>query len=327
MLDGERIWLSAVVDNLADDNTKLVYADWLTEHGDPDRAAFLRAFVAAARTMDFNTFPAPDPAFGEEWLDLIGFGLLRGLAAEGLPELTRPVLELARPALRMVEASAPDADIPVGASKVGGLPDLPPGYSWPTGNECRAIYNDDTAGVEELARFVAQVNFAEVAQSQATRTLPRVGLLSFFAFQDIENDNPDVVGVGAVFFRDPTGLVRTDPPAALTEGNTVMPAARLTFEETLDLPDAGPYGKGPWGSVFSHGDKQSVGVVEEYRAKNFKNMLGYGRSTTGGDKTPDKMHRHLIVLSNGCRLHIQIHQADLAELAFDKIKLVWVDFD
>jgi hypothetical protein len=28
-----------------------------------------------------------------------------------------------------------------------------------------------------------------------------------------------------------------------------------------------------------------------------------------------------------CTLHIQIHQKDLAALAFDKIKLVWVDFD
>jgi uncharacterized protein (TIGR02996 family) len=47
MLDGEYEWLSAVVANLADDNTKLVYADWLQERGDNDRATFLRAIVAS----------------------------------------------------------------------------------------------------------------------------------------------------------------------------------------------------------------------------------------------------------------------------------------
>src|SRR5688572_5456689 len=34
--------LRAIIDNPADDAPRLVYADWLDEHGDPDRAEFIR---------------------------------------------------------------------------------------------------------------------------------------------------------------------------------------------------------------------------------------------------------------------------------------------
>jgi uncharacterized protein (TIGR02996 family) len=326
MLDGEREWLSAAVANLADDNTKLVYADWLDEHGDADRAAFLRKFVAAAKTMQAEDFPKPKKKYGEEWLELIGFRLLHGLAEEELPKLKKPVLKLARPALRMVKKPAKDAKLPVGTSKIGGRPDLPRGFAWPKGKECKAIYNDDTTGVERLAGFLAQVNLAEIAHTQAAKDLPKAGLLSFFCFQDMEHDNPDVIGAKAVFFPDATGLVRTDPPEELTKGNTEMPAERLTFEETLDLPGNT---SGPWAGELSPGEgEKDPKMFDRYWSLNIYNMLGYGRATSGDDPTPDKKHRHLIVLwtSDRCRLHAQIHQKDLAALKFDKIKLVWVDF-
>src|SRR5207244_4436457 len=35
----------AVIDNPADDTVRLVYADWLDEHDDPDRAEFIRGQV------------------------------------------------------------------------------------------------------------------------------------------------------------------------------------------------------------------------------------------------------------------------------------------
>src|SRR5215207_6421627 len=103
MLDGEYEWLSAVVSNLTDDNTKLVYADWLQEQGDNDRAKFLRAFVEASKTMTAEDFPKPKKKYGDEWLDLIGFRLLNGLALEVRPDYKKPVLKLARPALRIVQ--------------------------------------------------------------------------------------------------------------------------------------------------------------------------------------------------------------------------------
>jgi uncharacterized protein (TIGR02996 family) len=42
--------LEAVFSNPADDAPRLVYADWLDEHGEPAQAAFIRAQVALAKT-------------------------------------------------------------------------------------------------------------------------------------------------------------------------------------------------------------------------------------------------------------------------------------
>ena len=101
MLEGEYEWLSAVVSNLADDNTKLVYADWLQEHGDEDRAEFLRKFVAAAETMNEFDFPLPKFKHTEEWFELIGYQLLFELARIGVWDMNEQFTRLARPALRM----------------------------------------------------------------------------------------------------------------------------------------------------------------------------------------------------------------------------------
>lgn len=323
MLDGEGEWLSAVVANLADDHTKLVYADWLQEQGDNDRAAFLRAFVAASRTMKASDFPEPREEYGEEWLELIGFRLLERAAREGFPELKGPMLKLARPALRMKKEPMPAADLPAGASKIGGRPDLPVGYAWPKGEECKAIYNDDTEGVERLAGFLGQINFAEIAHTQAMRDLPKNGLLSFFSFQ--EDDDPDTIGVQVVYFPDSTGFVPTEPPNELTAGNEELPLQRLMFEETLDLPET----DGPWKEELQpHPGVDYSDVFEYFRRLNFNNFLGYARATGNGDRTPSKAYRHLILLKNSwCRLHLQLRHTDLLVSDFDKVELVYVNFD
>src|SRR5258708_7901852 len=44
-----------------EDAPRLVYADWLDEHGDPDRAEFIRVQVARAR------LPKGDPAYDALW--------------------------------------------------------------------------------------------------------------------------------------------------------------------------------------------------------------------------------------------------------------------
>ncbi|HZY88806.1 MAG TPA: DUF1963 domain-containing protein [Gemmataceae bacterium] len=326
LLAGERPLLAAVVADLADDAPKLVYADWLEEHGADDRSRFLRAYVEAARTMSPADFPLARKGLPEEWLELIGYRLLELLTDEEVAELKNPVLRLARPALRM-KMGAAGGKVAVGASKIGGQPDLPPGFGWPPGGDCHATYNDDTGGTDRLAGFLAQINFAEVADTQAAKDLPAEGLLSFFCFQDIENDNPDAIGAKAVFFPDTAGLVRTRPPKKLTEGNEIIPAQRLTFAETLDLPE--PH-KGPWSKELTPNPGADYSAVFDHiRELNFVNFLGYARGTTGPDPTPSKKSRHLVVLENaaGCRLHIQLSQDDLAARNFDAITLNWVDFD
>jgi uncharacterized protein (TIGR02996 family) len=45
-------FLQAILDAPADDTPRLVYADWLEEHGQPDRGEFIRVQCALARLPD-----------------------------------------------------------------------------------------------------------------------------------------------------------------------------------------------------------------------------------------------------------------------------------
>ena len=347
--DGEARFLDLVVADLINDEPKLVYADWLEEHGD-SRAAFLRAFVEAIATMHAADFPS-DEGIDPEWKDLIGFDLLKYLAENNAGELKARALVMARPALRLVAAESDlededtgdhsvddagdDKTLPIGASKLFGRPDLPDVSAWPKGDHCHAIYNDSCEGLEGPAGFMAQVNLAEIAGIQAGKLLPNTGLLSFFCYQDVD-ENIDAVGVCARLFPNLDQLQRLDQPQTAGEeepgyGNQLLPARRLTFVETLDLPTAwsGPWAE-DWGAdEFDESVLNVKEIVDGYRDRNFDNMLGYGRETSGDEPTPSKESRHLIVLDNAaeCKMHIQIPFAELSAKNFDAITLEWVDFD
>src|SRR5207253_2059718 len=60
--DQQQALIRAVVENPDDDLPRLVYADWLEEHGDPDRAEYIRLQCRLAeRERDVDpTFPDPD---------------------------------------------------------------------------------------------------------------------------------------------------------------------------------------------------------------------------------------------------------------------------
>jgi uncharacterized protein (TIGR02996 family) len=68
--------LAAVIAAPADDLPRLVYADWVEERGEPDRAAFIRGQVELARTPPWEPFAvrcrhfsADDLDSGRRWLD------------------------------------------------------------------------------------------------------------------------------------------------------------------------------------------------------------------------------------------------------------------
>ena len=101
-----------------------------------------------------------------------GDELLERLDAWSLGRVRDAVVALAAPTIWLHVQRAAEEDIPVGASKVGGLPDLPEGIEWPAWHEPMA--------------FLAQVNLAEVAPHDAEQVLPDHGLLSFFYETDGE---------------------------------------------------------------------------------------------------------------------------------------------
>jgi len=127
-----------------------------------------------------------------------------GVRADALAALLRDGIE--------AEMQPVDPDLLLFGSKFGGLPWLPPGTPWPTGEEGPLT-------------FVAQIDLAELAGLPAAGVLPPAGRLVFFA------DYPGMVGAGAA-----DCLVRHLPPDA--ELRPLRPPVRMFEYERMPRPVA-----------------------------------------------------------------------------------------
>lgn len=100
--------------------------------------------------------------------------LRAALAAAGLDRLKPYLDQLTLPAIRIEANLLADDDLPVGASKLGGRPDLPHAQEWPT-------YNGNPLA------FLAQFNLAELHQYDVDSVLPPTGIRGVMYFW-IERD-------------------------------------------------------------------------------------------------------------------------------------------
>jgi uncharacterized protein YwqG len=111
------------------------------------------------------------------------------------------------------------------ASRLGGLPMLPPGHAWP-----------DFDG--EPLLFLGQIDFAELCAAIGATPFPERGLLQFYGDHD-EVMGCGPVGASAVFyFPDASVLQSTSMPI---EDFFVLPRCDLDFFETIELPDPRDY--------------------------------------------------------------------------------------
>lgn len=203
--------------------------------------------------------------------------LRTSLVVTGVNALDQQMLmALAKPGIALASKSAADADIPIGASKIGGAPDMPREMAWPT----RAPSAHGMEKVEMLRKleaenpseyytreislraplaeahapltFMIQVDLAECAAAgEIDADIPREGwLLVFydFVFQPWFGHDRN----GTALFRllhvtgDRADLVRTPPPDMgyplydpLDEYRNMLPPARLSPVFTHTLPDGG----------------------------------------------------------------------------------------
>lgn len=136
------------------------------------------------------------------------------LAGSGLsdPDLVAAMRSVACEGAEVIVDRAQKPPRGVGASRIGGLPDLPAEQLWP-----QARWGENT-----LMGFVAQINLADLPPI-AGDPLPREGLLSFFA--DCAGSGWEV-DVKVLFFRPGTRLSRRrEPPeevdmAVMVDGGT-----------------------------------------------------------------------------------------------------------
>jgi len=145
---------------------------------------------------------------------------LRNTALPNAEELAA----LAAASYRITSIRTPLANLPLGASRFGGSPDVPRGFAWPTHRE-------------RPLTFLAQLDLSELGAV----ALPQTGWLLFFydvaeqpmGFDPIHQGGAKVVYVDA----SRNDLRRVEHPDVTHAGGPYEPCS-LGFTPTVDLPDA-----------------------------------------------------------------------------------------
>lgn len=144
------------------------------------------------------------------------------LSDAGMSTIAGELAKLGQEALRISGQSSADENLPIAASKFGGLPDLPPNTPWPGD------------GKVPLS-FIGQINLADISMPSA---LPKHGLLSFFYDSDQRAwgfDPKDKSSFRVLFFPSSTGLHRA---AGLERKATTLSykPLQLTFLPFISIP-------------------------------------------------------------------------------------------
>ena len=129
----------------------------------------------------------------------------------------------ARPNVRLIPTSTFDVDTtPLGGSKLGGAPDLPEDFDWPTRPAYRYPRKKDdfrpqSAWEERPLHFIAQINLRDVAAAGSGLSLPSSGLLLFFYDIDVQPwgfDPNDAPGCRILHVGEGTPIERRSNPEA-----------------------------------------------------------------------------------------------------------------
>jgi uncharacterized protein YwqG len=121
----------------------------------------------------------------------------------GLERLADVAERLTLPAIRIEPTMVDEDTIPIGASKFGGRPDLPPDFIWPEWKGTGLT-------------FLAQFQLSELVSYDVERLLPNDGMLYFFYEVEAQpwGGEPPDRGVWQVMFYDgaPAVLERRSSP-------------------------------------------------------------------------------------------------------------------
>src|SRR6266704_86738 len=147
------------------------------------------------------------------------------LTSAGLSRLVKDIDRLARPSIRLLATKTNESLMNTGASKLGEVPDLPPGTTWP-----------ELKG--EPQSFIAQIRLDDVRQYDSEKVLPQSGMLWFFydAQQQTFGEDPADRGGWQVLYTDGdlNALQRALAPTALP-ATSQYHACLLSFASELTL--------------------------------------------------------------------------------------------
>lgn len=180
------------------------------------------------------------------------------IAGCGLSEYYEEIGKTVRNSVRIVLTPAAEEEIPTGASKMGGLPDLPEGVDW---------FREEAVDVP--LSFICQINFAEVKPYDTENKLPDQGMLYFFyncaMYVSPWSYDPYDEDSWAVFYYDgdTSLLTRRTAPGDLTQKGCVFAPAGMCFAQALDLPD--------W---YSGAAEEIRKVIREEDHENYTELTG-----------------------------------------------------
>jgi uncharacterized protein YwqG len=160
-------------------------------------------------------------------------GVQAAFTAAGLSRLLKDIDFIAKDSIRLTTNIAGEYDISIGASRIGGVPDMPPDFKWPERNKIPQS-------------FIAQIYLDDVHQYDTQGMLPTHGMLWFFydAKQETYGADPaDRGGWSVIFSDDYSGLQRIAAPANLPAESqfkacTVSFASEVTLSQNpkLEIP-------------------------------------------------------------------------------------------
>jgi uncharacterized protein YwqG len=230
-----------------------------------------RLLAVTARTL---------PRAGSANLDLMGppDDLDRArdrLVAAGLERHADAIVALVEPSLRLVPDARDDPQLPVGASKLGGRPDLPRELEWPS-----------FGGVPQS--FLAQIDLAAVHRLPGADRLPAAGLLSFFYDSEQRTWGFDPADRGSsqvLYTPQASPLERRDFPAALVDWR--FAACGLEAHTELCFP--------PWESF----DVEELGLSRDQR-------FAYAKTLPGEEQLMHRMLGHPDPVQGDMQLECQL---------------------
>ncbi len=152
-------------------------------------------------------------------------GVQAAFVAAGLPRLVKDLDLISKASIRLYTTPVDESALHIGASKLGGAPDLPVGVTWPAWK-----------GLPQS--FIAQIHLGDIAPYDANNLLPHSGMLWFFydAQQQTYGADPADRGGWCVIFVDDNlpALQRTPAPATLP-ASSQFHACSISFASEITL--------------------------------------------------------------------------------------------
>ncbi len=243
------------------------------------------------------------------------------LDEHGFGDHKQQILEQCQPAIHIVPTRVEDeSTIPIGASKLGGSPDLPEGFEWFQWEDKPLI-------------FIGQFRLSEVAPFDTQDLLPKSGLLYFFYSEEWEIfGDPESWGGWEVLYYEDENLPLKRYPHPVDESPyddiKAMTPCMLTYEPLMTLPHwqssfyellAQKMKLKPWDvtdKIFDikHGRHWFFGLADAIQGDVLKECVVYGNNLTWDDWKREEVKKQ----TDDWQLLLQINSDD----ALDKM---WSD--